>query len=80
MAVSGWLRELVSARGTLHGNACWLPFVSVIIPVYNGEWPIPSTRASIAAQDYPDIEIIVVDDGSTDGTPPSSSGPASRHA
>jgi len=42
--------------------------VSVIIPVYNGERHIAETVASVWAQSYRPIEVIVVDDGSTDGT------------
>lgn len=40
--------------------------ISVIIPVYNGEKFIASALDSVIKQDYPDIEIIVVNDGSTD--------------
>ena len=42
--------------------------VSVIIPAYNAATRIKLTLESIIAQDYPDIEIIIVDDVSTDGT------------
>ena len=42
--------------------------VSVIIPVYNGEATIKRCLESICAQTLPDIEIIVVNDGSTDNT------------
>lgn len=42
--------------------------ISVIIPVYNGEKVIKRCLDSIVSQSYKDIEIIVVDDGSVDGT------------
>ena len=44
------------------------PLVSVVVPAYNNETHIAGTLASIIAQDYPNIEIIVVNDASTDGT------------
>lgn len=43
--------------------------ISIIIPAYNVENYIVPCLDSLAAQTYSDIEIIVVDDGSTDGTP-----------
>src|SRR5690348_2830874 len=42
--------------------------VSVLIPAYNSERWIDETLQSVAEQSYPQIEVIVVDDGSTDGT------------
>jgi glycosyltransferase involved in cell wall biosynthesis len=42
--------------------------VSVVVPVYNGERFLAEALDSILAQDYNLIEVIVVDDGSTDGT------------
>jgi glycosyltransferase involved in cell wall biosynthesis len=45
-----------------------VPLVSVIIPVYNGEKYIEEALDSIFAQTFQDFEVIVVDDGSTDGT------------
>ena len=42
--------------------------ISVIIPAYNAERWLPETLASVAAQEWQDLEVIVVDDGSTDGT------------
>lgn len=42
--------------------------VSVLVAVYNGISEISSTLNSAFAQDYPRLEIIVIDGGSTDGT------------
>ena len=44
------------------------PLVSCIIPVYNGQRFLAEAVDSIFAQTYRPIEVIVVDDGSTDGT------------
>ena len=42
--------------------------VSVVTPVYNGESHLPAMLDSVLAQTYPDMEMILVDDGSTDAT------------
>lgn len=44
-------------------------FVSVVIPVYNGSRFLPEALYSVRCQDYAPLEVIVVDDGSTDDTP-----------
>ena len=44
------------------------PLVSVIVPTYNGAKRIARTLQSIIEQDYENLEIIVVDDVSTDNT------------
>ncbi len=49
----------------MNGNK---PLVSAIIPTYN-RWPLVCESIDSAlAQDYPNLEVIVVDDGSTDAT------------
>jgi glycosyltransferase involved in cell wall biosynthesis len=44
------------------------PRVAVIIPCYNREQYIRETVASALSQTYPNLEVVAVDDGSTDGT------------
>ncbi|MEO0557088.1 MAG: glycosyltransferase family A protein [Bacteroidota bacterium] len=44
------------------------PLVSVIIPVYNGADMLPAALESVFEQDYAPLEVVVVDDGSTDGS------------
>ncbi|PJM79666.1 glycosyltransferase family 2 protein [Bifidobacterium scaligerum] len=44
------------------------PLVSVVVPVYNVERYVDECVASIAKQTYRNLEIILVDDGSTDGS------------
>jgi glycosyltransferase involved in cell wall biosynthesis len=48
--------------------------ISVIIPVYNGEVFLAEAVASVERQHFEPLEIIVVDDGSTDGTAEVASG------
>jgi glycosyltransferase involved in cell wall biosynthesis len=44
------------------------PLVSILIPAYNAEAHLAETIESALGQSYPNKEIIVVDDGSKDGT------------
>lgn len=52
-------------RGARRGKK---PLVSVVIPAYNEEKTIVRTLESVSRSDYPNFEIIVVDDGSKDKT------------
>ncbi|MGI9146822.1 MAG: glycosyltransferase [Chloroflexota bacterium] len=44
------------------------PLVSVVMPVYNGERYLAESLDSVLAQTYPNFEVLVMDDASTDGT------------
>ncbi|KUF12605.1 glycosyltransferase family 2 protein [Pseudoponticoccus marisrubri] len=46
-----------------------MPFASIVVPAFNAAATLPATLASLSAQSYRDLEIVVVDDGSTDATP-----------
>jgi glycosyltransferase involved in cell wall biosynthesis len=55
-----------SETGTIGGATS--PLVSVIIPAYNAERYIARTLESVLSQTYEHIEVLVVNDGSNDGT------------
>ena len=44
------------------------PEISIIIPVYNGEKYLARCLDSVLAQNFSDVEILCIDDGSTDGS------------
>jgi glycosyltransferase involved in cell wall biosynthesis len=50
------------------------PLISCVIPVFNGERYLREAVDSILAQTYRPLQIIVADDGSTDGTPAMAAG------
>ncbi len=61
--VRGALQELPIAR-----QRHW-PSISVVVCSYNGSATIADCLDGLSRLDYPDYEIIVIDDGSTDATP-----------
>lgn len=44
------------------------PFISIIVPMYNAENYIERCILSIMNQTYPNIEVLVIDDGSKDNS------------
>ena len=44
------------------------PFLSIIIPVYNVEIYLAECLESVLAQTFTDFEVLLIDDGSTDGS------------
>jgi glycosyltransferase involved in cell wall biosynthesis len=52
--------ESVGRRGA------WAPWMSVVIPLYNGERYIGETLDSLVAQEDPGLEVLLIDDGSAD--------------
>ena len=59
---------VVSERSSIGPARDGSPLVSVVVPAYDAERWIGATLQSLRGQTYRNLEIIVVDDGSTDGT------------
>lgn len=58
----------VNTERSQHQGPIAHPAVSVIVPCWNAEQTIEATLASLRDQTFADFEVILVDDGSTDGT------------
>ena len=61
-------------------NENYKPFVSIMIPAHNEESVISNTVENILKLDYPNFEIIVIDDRSTDNTASVIKGLSEKHA
>ena len=60
--------ERSSPRKNKNNRESNLPFLSIIIPARNEQDNIERCILSLLHQDYPDFEVILVDDNSTDNT------------
>ena len=67
VVIALWNRRVLGKPGG--GPPARWPRVSVLLPARNEERNITAAVQSLATQDYPDFELLVLDDGSTDRTP-----------
>ena len=68
LSVSDWVLRIVRPLPTAPPSGVAWPPVAVIVPAFNEERVIDGTIASVLSGDYPDVQVVVVDDGSADAT------------
>jgi poly-beta-1,6-N-acetyl-D-glucosamine synthase len=62
------LAYLYITKYTVQEREGYYPFVSILVPVYNEEKVVKSSIESLLEIDYPNYEIIIINDGSSDQT------------
>lgn len=63
-----WIWEVLSKDMISTASKAEAPLVSIVVPIFNvGPFVLPCIR-SLLCQTYPNIEILIVDDGCTDDT------------
>ena len=62
------LAYLYITKYTVHDREGYFPFISIIVPVFNEGLVLSKSIESLLKLDYPNYEIIIVNDGSTDNT------------
>ncbi|HLO82181.1 MAG TPA: glycosyltransferase [Chitinophagaceae bacterium] len=67
LAVMATMRRNSEKKNPIPNQVSY-PHVSIIVPAYNEELNAVKTLTNLLLQDYPDYDIIFVDDGSRDGT------------
>lgn len=64
--ILSWIHYKKTVKTINHSHTS--PLVSIIVPAFNEELTLDNCISSLLTQTYTHIEIIIIDDGSTDGT------------